>query len=68
LIIAIFTYCVLSFFVDLHGDLAEGIQISYLIEESLRRTKINEASKLDQFDFKKEIATMEKSYMDGKFC
>jgi len=52
----------------LHGDLAEGIQISYLIEESLRRTKINEASKLDQFDFKKEIATMEKSYMDGKFC
>lgn len=31
LIISLFTYCVLSFFVDLHADLAEGIQISYLI-------------------------------------
>jgi hypothetical protein len=31
LIIALFTYCVLSFFVDLHADIAEGIQISYLI-------------------------------------
>jgi uncharacterized membrane protein YwzB len=31
LITALFAYCVLSFFVDLHGDLAEGIQISYLI-------------------------------------
>ncbi len=32
LIIALFAYCVLNYFVDLHADLAEGIQISYLIE------------------------------------
>ncbi len=67
-IIALLSYCILSFFVDLHADLAEGIQITYLIDESLRRSKDNETSKLDQYDFKKEIATMEKSYNDGKFC
>ena len=31
LIASIFSYCILSYFVDLHADLAEGIQISYLI-------------------------------------
>jgi hypothetical protein len=32
LIAALFSFCVLNYFVDLHADLAEGIQISYLIE------------------------------------
>ena len=35
LISALFAYCVLNYFVDLHADLAEGIQIGYLIEDSL---------------------------------
>lgn len=30
-VVALFSYCVLSYFVDLHPDFAEGIQISYLI-------------------------------------
>ena len=30
-ITALFAYCVLNYFIDLHADLAEGIQISYLI-------------------------------------
>ena len=29
------SYCLLNYFVDLHPNVAEGVQISYLIEESL---------------------------------
>ena len=31
LVTALFAYCVLSYFVDLHSDIAEGIQVSFLI-------------------------------------
>jgi hypothetical protein len=31
----VLSYCLLNYFVDLHANVAEGIQISYLIEESL---------------------------------
>lgn len=65
------SYCLLNYLVDLHPNIAEGIQISYLIEESLgSQDKAKPAFVVgqDQYDFKQEIFTMEKSYKDGQFC
>lgn len=65
------SYCVLNYFVDLHPNVAEGVQISYLIEESLgrqERQKPGEVIGADRFDYKYEIKSMEKNYQDGTFC
>lgn len=50
LISALFAYCVLNYFVDLHADLAEGIQIGYLIEDSL---STKGQRKNDEYNFKR---------------
>lgn len=64
-------YCLLNYFVDLHANIAEGIQISYLIEESLGqgdRSRGQDVVGDDDFGYKFEICTLEKSYRDGQFC
>lgn len=31
----LFTYCLVTYFIDVHADAAEGIQVSYLLERYL---------------------------------
>lgn len=66
--VVVFSYCVINYFIDLHANVAEGILISYLIEDSLNHGKQSGVVGSDPFSFKYEIGTMEKSYLDGKFC
>ena len=64
------SFCLLNYFVDLHPNVAEGIQISFLLEESLGSRDINKQSVVgnDRFDYKYEIHAMQKSYKDGQCC
>lgn len=64
----LFSYCLLNYFVDLHPNIAEGIQISYLIEKSLDSRSKQGVVGNDRYDHKYEISAMEKSYKDGVFC
>lgn len=64
-LVMLFSFCILSYFVDLHPNAAEGLQISYLMEEMLSQGKELGG---DRHGFKREARTMGKAYEDGKFC
>lgn len=53
-----FSYCLLNYFVDIHPNIAEGIQISYLIEESLAPQNRQGVVGVDRYDHKYEIHTI----------
>lgn len=48
----ILSYCILTYFVDLHPNGAEGIQISYLLESELKEGPVGQD---DNYGFKREI-------------
>ena len=69
---ALLSYCLLNYFVDLHANLAEGVQISYLLEQTLDGRTKGQGKGLgqgqDRFEYRHEINAMEKTYHDGQFC
>ena len=36
-LILLLSYCIVTFFIDIHADAAEGLQISYLLDYDLHR-------------------------------
>jgi hypothetical protein len=63
-VLMVLSYCILAYFVDIHANGGEGLQISYLIERSLSQ---NKDLPNDEYQFKKEISVRH-SDVDGKFC
>ena len=38
-LIMLLSYCIVTFFIDIHADAAEGLQVSYLLHKDLGGTK-----------------------------
>ena len=47
IMIIIFSYFLSTYFIDVHGDTAEGIQVSYLVEKELNGNAVEKISALE---------------------